>query len=69
MAQSSANKCEAECSSLQDDNAALSCQLARCEGQLGVTEAKLRCAVLCMCSTPPLLDHLVFMLFTLYSLP
>ena len=42
MAQSSANKCEAECSSLQEDNASLSCQLARCQGQLGVTQVKLR---------------------------
>ena len=47
IAQSRANQRETECSSLQDDNAGLSCQVARAEGHLVVTQAKLRCAVLC----------------------
>ena len=51
MAQSRANQCETQCISLQDDNAGLSCQVARAEGQLVVTQAKLRCAVLC-CAVP-----------------
>ena len=47
IAQSRANQCEIECSSLLDDNASLSCQVARAEGHLMVIQAKLRCAVLC----------------------
>ena len=42
MAQSCANQCETECSSLQDDNADLSWQVARVDGQLVVAQAKLR---------------------------
>lgn len=42
MAQSIAHHYEAECSSLQDDNQSLTCQLSRADGQLTVAEAKLR---------------------------